>query len=72
MVTKELLEILRCPESLGVLTYFPKGEDGKSQGFLLCEKSQRRYRVEEGIPVMLIDDSEKLDQAEVTRLLASR
>lgn len=63
-VAKHLLEILRCPESRGELIYFPvQSVEGKDEGeeFLFCPQSKLRYRIDEGIPVMLVDDAERLD-----------
>ncbi len=60
-VEKHLLEILRCPESRAELIYFSKGEAGERDEFLFCPRSKLRYRIDEGIPVMLIDEAERLD-----------
>lgn len=60
----KLLEVLVCPESKAPLVYF------EQEGFLLCPQSRLKYRVDDGIPVMLIDEAERLDQGEVDRLLA--
>jgi uncharacterized protein len=56
MINKELLDILCCPESKAELVL-----DGE---FLVStdKDTRRRYRIEDNIPVMLIDDSEKLDE----------
>jgi uncharacterized protein len=59
-----LLEILACPEDKGPLLYF---EDESS---LYNPRLQRRYRVEDDIPIMLIDEAEAVDDAEHARLLA--
>jgi uncharacterized protein len=59
-----LLEILACPEDKGPLLYFP------DEGRLVNQRLSRSYRVEDGIPVMLIDEAEALDEAELSRLLA--
>lgn len=55
MISKELLEILCCPETKAPLVL-----DGD---FLVStdEATRRRYRVEDDIPIMLIDESETLD-----------
>ena len=57
MISKELLDILCCPESKADLVL-----DGD---FLVSvdKATRRRYRIEYDIPVMLIDDSEVLDEA---------
>ena len=60
-VDKHLLEILRCPESRGELIYF-SGANADSEGeFLFCPKSKLRYRIDDGIPVMLVEDAQRLD-----------
>ncbi len=53
----ELLEILVCP-----LSHAPLVEE---EGSLVSTDpaTRRRYRVDEGIPVMLIDESEELDES---------
>lgn len=60
----ELLEILACPESKAPLYYF------EEEGFLFCYESRRKYPIEDGIPVLLVDESEQVDEAEAERLLA--
>lgn len=55
MISKELLEILCCPETKADLVL-----DGN---FLVSvdKNSRRRYRIEDDIPIMLIEESEQLD-----------
>lgn len=55
MVSQELLDILCCPETKADLVL-----DGD---FLVSvdNKTRRRYRIEDDIPIMLIDESEVLD-----------
>ena len=60
----QLLEILACPEDKGPLFYFAD-EDA-----LYNPRLKRRYSVREGIPVMLIDEAETVDDAEHERLMA--
>ena len=55
-----LLQILRCPKSLGELIHVASKEDGGEE-YLFCPQSKLRYRIEKGIAVMLIDEAEKLD-----------
>jgi uncharacterized protein len=59
-----LLEILACPEDRGPLLYFAD-EDS-----LYNPRLRRRYAVRDGIPIMLIDEAETVDDAEHDRLLA--
>ena len=61
---KLLLDILACPEDKGPLLYF---EDEDS---LYNPRLHRRYQVRNGIPVMLLDEAEQVDDAEHERLLA--
>jgi uncharacterized protein YbaR (Trm112 family) len=60
----QLLEILVCPQDKGALLYFAD-EDA-----LYNPRLRRRYRVQEGIPVMLIDEAESVGDAEHERLVA--
>ena len=59
-----LLAILACPEDKGPLLYF---EDEES---LYNPRLQRRYPIRNGIPVMLLDEAETVDDAEHQRLVA--
>ncbi len=53
MLDQELLEILACPKCKGDLEY--KKEEEK----LICHQCRLIFRIEEDIPIMLIDDAEK-------------
>jgi uncharacterized protein YbaR (Trm112 family) len=58
MISKELLEILCCPETKADLIL-----DGNT--LVSTDKNtRRRYRIEDDIPVMLIDESEQLSVEE--------
>ncbi|MFQ5747528.1 MAG: Trm112 family protein [Gemmatimonadota bacterium] len=48
----ELLEILVCPKCKGELEYVEEDDA------LLCHACRLRYRIEDDIPVMLIDEAE--------------
>lgn len=60
----QLLEILACPEDKGPLLYF------EDEDVLYNPRLRRRYRIDDGIPVMLIDEAEAADDAEHDRLVA--
>ncbi|MBT6372145.1 MAG: Trm112 family protein [Acidimicrobiaceae bacterium] len=60
----KLLEILACPEDKGPLLWFAD-EDA-----LYNPRLRRRYAVRDGIPVMLVDEAEQVDDAEHDRLTA--
>lgn len=59
-----LLDILACPDDKGPLLYF-EAEDS-----LYNPRLRRRYTVTDGIPVMLVDEAETVDEAEHERLVA--
>lgn len=54
---KELLDILACPKCKGEV-YLDEDESG-----LICERCKLKYPVEDGIPVMLIDEAVELEQS---------
>ncbi len=54
-VSKELMDILACPKCKGVVEL---EEDGNG---IICGACRIRYRVEDDIPIMLIDEAEPLD-----------
>jgi len=58
MISKELLDVLCCPETKADLVL-----DGNT--LVSTDKNtRRRYRIDDDIPVMLIDESEQLSVAE--------
>ena len=58
----QLLDILACPEDKGPLLYF---EDEDS---LYNPRLKRRYRIQDDIPIMLIDEAETVSDEEHARL----
>jgi len=54
LLKKELLEILACPKCKGDLEYDMEAEK------LICQECRLAYRIEDGIPIMLIDEAEKI------------
>jgi uncharacterized protein YbaR (Trm112 family) len=63
MISKDLLDILCCPETKAELVL-----DGKTL-VSTDKKTRRRYRIEDDIPVMLIDESEQLSVEEWTEIM---
>lgn len=51
-----LLEILACPKCRGELDY----RIGEGEEALLCHACGLRYEVDDGIPIMLIDEATPL------------
>jgi uncharacterized protein YbaR (Trm112 family) len=62
-ISKELLEILVCPLSKAPLVL-----DGNTL-VSTDKETRRRYRIEDGIPDLLIEDSEELDPATWTEIM---
>jgi len=60
----QLLDILACPDDKGPLLYF------EDESALYNPRLKRRYRIEDDIPVMLVDEAETVDDAEHDRLVA--
>lgn len=50
MIDKDLLDILACPLCKGDVIL----EDGK----IICKKCKKKYPIKDGIPIMLIDETE--------------
>jgi uncharacterized protein YbaR (Trm112 family) len=59
-----LIELLACPEDKGPLLYF------EDQATLYNPRLKRVYKIVDEIPVMLIDESVQVDEAEHDRLMA--
>ena len=54
-VPKDLLEILVCPKCKGDLEYRTQPQEE-----LVCPACRLRYAVDDGIPIMLIDEAKPL------------
>lgn len=53
-IDPELLEILACPKCKGDIRLTESG-DG-----LVCDACKLKYRIEDDIPIMVIDEAEKI------------
>lgn len=53
---KKQLEILVCPQCNGKLDYHKQNSE------LVCKTCQLGFPVNDGIPVMLVEEARKLDQ----------
>jgi uncharacterized protein len=60
-ISKELLDIIVCPKCKGTV-YLNQAGDG-----LTCETCKLVYRIREDIPIMLIDEAEKLETEQAKR-----
>jgi hypothetical protein len=54
-ISQELLDILACPKCKGDI-YLNDTDDG-----LICDRCSVMYRIEDDIPIMLIDEAVPLD-----------
>lgn len=61
----DLLAILACPIDKGPLLFL------EAESILYNPRLRRRYRVDEGVPVLLVDRAEPVDEQEHTRLVAA-
>jgi len=70
VLLRELTEILVCPKSKQPLIYFPRGEDDRDEaaGFLFCPASRLRYRIDQGVPVLLVDEASEVAAGDAERL----
>jgi uncharacterized protein len=64
MVDDALLSILVCPEDRGPLLLV-------DDELLYNPRLRRAYRIEDGIPVLLIDEARDVDEDEHIRLMAT-
>ena len=64
-LAKDLLDILRCPESKQPLVYF------EEEGFLFCPASRLKYRIDDGIPVLLVEEAERIEGKAADELIAT-
>ena len=64
MISKDLLDILCCPETKAELVL-----DGD---YLVStdKNTRRRYRIEDDIPIMLIEESEQLSMEEWSAIMS--
>lgn len=63
MISQELLDILCCPETKADLVL-----DGNTL-VSIDKGTRRRYRIEDDIPIMLIEESEQLSLEEWTAIM---
>ncbi|MBX7097785.1 MAG: Trm112 family protein [Myxococcaceae bacterium] len=59
-----LLEVLACPEDKGPLLYF------QAEGLLYNPRRRRKYRVEDDLPIMLVEESTLASEQEHAALEA--
>ena len=72
MLADALLDVLVCPKSKQPLIYFPRGEADRDEadGFLFCPASRLRYPVQDGVPVMLVEEATEVSASAADQLVA--
>lgn len=73
MLSEALLAVLACPACKQPVVYVRPalGSDaGGGAEALLCQGCRRRYRVDGGVPVLLVEEGAEVDADEVARLVA--
>ena len=77
MISKELLEILRCPADvrnspnagmLDALDKEGKSADEASVVWLVCRDCGRKYPIKNDIPIMLIEEGDKYKSTPIEQL----
>jgi uncharacterized protein YbaR (Trm112 family) len=72
VIDEKLLKILVCPQDRGPLllvTDERSREEHGSREWLYNARLRRAYRIDDGIPVLLVDEAVEVDDAEHQRLL---
>ncbi len=64
-LSRELLAVLVDPKSKQPLVYF------ESEGFLFCPASKLKYRIDDGVPVLLVEEATQVSDADAA-VLAKR
>jgi len=68
MVDDSLLSILVCPADRGPLMLVDSGDGAQ---LLYNPRLRRAYRIDDGIPVLLIEEARDVDDDEHARLMAA-
>jgi uncharacterized protein len=70
MLDDSLLSILVCPADRGPLMLVTREGGDKDARLLYNPRLRRAYRIDDGIPVLLVDEARDVDDDEHTRLMA--
>ena len=72
MLANDFVAHLACPVSKQRMIYFPRGPEstGEADACFVAPASRLQYRVEEGVPVLLEEEAERLTEAQVNQLIA--
>jgi uncharacterized protein len=72
VIADQLLSVLVCPKTKERLLYFPRGESDQheSEAFFVSVGGRLRYRIDDGVPVLLVDEAVELTADAVEALVA--
>lgn len=72
MLPADLVAVLACPRSKAPLIYFPRGEEDHDEAtaFLFCPASRLRFRIERGVPIMLVEEATEVPEPLVSQLIS--
>ena len=72
-IADSLVAMLVCPKSKQPLIYFPRGEADTdvADGCFVSPSARLRYRIDGGVPVMLVEEAVELS-ADATAALVDR
>jgi uncharacterized protein YbaR (Trm112 family) len=62
-IDQQLIHVLVCPQDKGELHLI------EAENCLYNPRLHRRYAIRDGIPIMLVDEAESVDEAEHSRLM---
>lgn len=63
-IDPQLIHVLVCPQDKGELHLI------EAEQCLYNPRLHRRYEIRDGIPIMLVEEAEQIDDAEHSRLMA--
>ena len=71
VLAPEFIEVMVCPKSKQPVIYFPRGDADRDEAdaFILCPASRLRYRIDDGVPVFLVDEATEVSPGELERLI---
>ena len=62
-ISRAFLDLAVCPKCKQPVVYF------EAEGFFLCPAQRLRYRIDAGVPVLLVDEAIEVSAAETERLV---
>ena len=72
VLPEDLVAILVCPKTKQPLLYFPRGEADRdeSEAFLVSPASRLRYRIDDGVPVLLVEEATECSPDAIEQLIS--